>query len=603
MNIGNYRLTSIEENSILTIYETLKCAFPYIQIQHRKEIIGIGEEGRHLLCYFLLNDDAIFVKFKNRTPLNLNDSDAIQKDIDATIELFRNEEFKIKTKSSVLNEEMHVSSEMHNTEYGYMHEAFLLYASAIESIPKSKVNTCFDSCSNRLKNALYRNHICTVQDLLVLTPEQIMNIPNLGRKCFNELCNFLLSLSNGKLLTQNNEPHPLTEASKRLQKLTFINDNRQETVIKIEDAFLDLDKNDEAYNRLYLDLANHIYESATKRLQPRECAILLSRFGINEQAKTLQEIGDVYSITRERVRQIMLKATRKLNYKKTSTDNFLDLEYRKAQIVSQISEVSAAGFLSFLFLQEANIWLIKFICKVYFHSEIDVAKFKQLLDEELSQKKQAYAHLEKTRIHNENINRLICFPDKRRCITDEDFSRLKTERLVSSDEEELKNFQFNEQSYQCESYLEQRILQKFLVNGTFKSIKTQSLKIPFKDYFYHPDFQCLTHDNHLVLVEIKPLLRMGVCTNIEKFEALKEYCNKYGFGYLIIDERGNSFEDVDAENAEFSKSVLTEIHQHGSIAYERYRQIYLQTNASVKNLITLIKKHNLHYSFPFCLRY
>ena len=537
MNIGNYRLTSIEENSILTIYETLKCAFPYIQIQNRKEIIGIGEEGRHLLCYFRLNDDVIFVKFKNRTPLILNDSDAIQKDIDATIELFRNEEFK--TNSSVSNEKMHISSETHNNEYGYMHEAFLLYASAIESIPKSRLNTCFDSCSNRLKNALYRNHICTVQDLLVLAPEQIMNIPNLGRKCFNELCNFLLSISSGELLTQDNEPHPLTEANERLQKVTFINDNRQETVIKIEDAFLDFDKNDEAYNRLYLDLTNHIYESATKRLQPRECAILLSRFGINEQAKTLQEIGDVYSITRERVRQIMLKATRKLNYKKTSTDEFLDLEYRKAQIVSQISEVSAAGFLSFLFLQEANIWLVKFICKVYFHSEIDVAKFKQLLDEELSQKKQAYVHLEKTRIHNEKINRLIRFPNKRRCITDEDFSRLKTERLVSSDEEELKNFQFNEQSYQCESYLEQRILQKFLVNGTFKSIKTQSLKIPFKDYFYHPDFQCLTHDNHLVLVEIKPLLRMGICTNIEKFEALKELTLSVLLNLLFLKDKNN----------------------------------------------------------------
>lgn len=505
MNIGKYKLTSIEEKSILSIFETLKCAFPYIKIQYRKEIIGIGEAGRHLLCYFLLIDDAIFVKFKNRTPLNLNDSDAIQKDIDATIDLFRNEELKTRTKSSVSNEIMHT-----NDECKYMHEEFLLYSRTIASFPKTKVNTNFDSCSNRLKNALYANHICTVQDLLVLTPEQIMNIPNLDRKCFNELCEFLLSLSSGELLMQDNDPRPLTQANDRLQKIKFINDNSGEAVIKIEDALLGLDKNDEAYIRLFLDLTNHIYESASKRLQPRECAILLSRFGINEQAKTLQEIGDVYSITRERVRQIMLKATRKLNYKKTSTDEFLDLEYRKAQIVSQISEVSAAGFLSFLFLQEANIWLVKFICKVYFHSEIDVTKFKQLLDEELSQKEQAYAHWEKARIHNENIYRLIRFPDKRRCITDEDFSRLKTERLVRSDEEELKNFQFSEQSYQCESYLEQHILQKFLVNSTFKSIKTQSLKIPFKNHFYHPDFQCLTHDNHLVLVEIKPLLRMGV---------------------------------------------------------------------------------------------
>ena len=602
MNIGNYKLTFTEENSILTIYETLKCAFPNILIQHRKEIIGIGKEGHYLLCYFLFKDDTVFVKFKNRPLLNLNDSDTIQKDIDATIELFRNEEFKTKTKPSLSNENKRVSSEKHNNNYGYMHKEFQLYSNAIELISHSKANTCFDSCSNRLKNALYKYNICTVQDLLVLTPEQIMNIPNLGRKCFNELCNFLLSLSSDKRLAQDNESRPVTQANDHLQKIKFINDNRRETVIKIEDAFSALDKNDETYCRLFLDLANHIDESATKRLQPRDRDILLSRFGIYEQAKTLQEIGGDYSISRERVRQIMSRATRKLIYSKPSTDEFLDLEYRKAQIVSQISEVSAAGFLSFLFLQEANIWLVKFICKGYFHSEIDVAKFKQLLDEELSKKKQEYAHLEKARIYNESINRLIRFPNKRRYITDEDFSRLKTERLVNSDQEDLKDFRFNEESYQCESYLEQHILQKFLVNGTFKSIKTQSLKIPFKDHFYHPDFQCLTHDNHLVLIEIKPLFRMGECTNIEKFEALKEYCIKYGFGYLIIDGRGNSFEDIDVENAEFSKAVLTAIHQHKSVTYKRYRQIYLHTNASVKNFITLIKKYKLHFAFPFCLR-
>jgi hypothetical protein len=89
--------------------------------------------------------------------------------------------------------------------------------------------------------------------------------------------------------------------------------------------------------------------------------------------------------------------------------------------------------------------------------------------------------------------------------------------------------------------------------------------------------------------------------NIEKFKALRNYCEKYGFGYLITDERGNSFEHIDEENCEFSRFVLKEIDDHGHIGYHKYKQIYAQTNASVKNLITLIKKHKLRFSFPFLL--
>lgn len=52
MKIGTYQLTSLEENRILVIYEKLKHSFPCIRIDCRKEIIGIGEEGRYLMCYF-----------------------------------------------------------------------------------------------------------------------------------------------------------------------------------------------------------------------------------------------------------------------------------------------------------------------------------------------------------------------------------------------------------------------------------------------------------------------------------------------------------------------------------------------------------------------
>jgi DNA-binding CsgD family transcriptional regulator len=602
MKIGTYQLTSVEENRVLIIYENLKQAFPRIRIDCRKEIIGIGEEGRYLMCYFSLKENAVFVKFKNRTWINLNDFQAIQNDIDLTKDLFKNEELIIKKKSEATDSVIYISSEScFDDTYAYMREDFLCYTKAIELIPQNKTDTSFDSCSKRLKNALYRNHKFTVKDLLTLTPVQIMKIPNLGCKCFRELCDFLLALSNNEKNFNNNSPPPI-QTEQKLQKIKFINDNRRKINIDLNDAVADFNEDMEIYNTLYFDLINHIYETTIIKLRPRERAIILSRFGINERAKTLQEIAVMHSITRERVRQLVLKAMQKMGYKHTSTNELLDLEYRKIEIVCKIAELSAGKFLSFLFLEEVSFWLIKFICQFYFRCELDVAKFKLALDDQVFVKKQQDKNLEKSRLYNESINRLIIFPQKKRRITEDDFARLKTERIVKSEEDDLKFYSFDGITYQCESYLEQRMLHRFLTNQTFKSIKTQSLKIPVQDHFYHPDFQCLTHDNCLVLIEIKPLLNMCEYDNIEKFEVLKNYCEKYGFGFLIIDERGNSFEHINEENCEFSKSVLAEINEHGHIAYYQYKKIVTQYNATVKNLIALIKNYNLHFSFPFLIK-
>ena len=204
MNIGNYTLSVIEESQVLAIYEKLKSSFPNVRFDYRKDITGIGEEGRYLLCYFSLKDNSVYVKFKNRTWVNLNDFEAIQSDIYATVELFKSGDFKTKRtpntpKSSIISSQENLLYD----EYPHMIEYFLLYEKAKEFIPESKMNVCFNSCSNRLKNVLYQNNIFRVEDLIPLTPIQIIKIPNLGRKCFTELCDFLLDLTKNENATQD----------------------------------------------------------------------------------------------------------------------------------------------------------------------------------------------------------------------------------------------------------------------------------------------------------------------------------------------------------------------------------------------------------------
>jgi RNA polymerase primary sigma factor len=50
-------------------------------------------------------------------------------------------------------------------------------------------------------------------------------------------------------------------------------------------------------------------------LAPREARVLRMRFGIGEQSnRTLEEVGQDFDVTRERIRQIEAKALRKLRH-------------------------------------------------------------------------------------------------------------------------------------------------------------------------------------------------------------------------------------------------------------------------------------------------
>ena len=51
------------------------------------------------------------------------------------------------------------------------------------------------------------------------------------------------------------------------------------------------------------------------KLTPREAKVLKLRFGLEDgRARTLEEVGKVFGVTRERIRQIEAKALRKLRH-------------------------------------------------------------------------------------------------------------------------------------------------------------------------------------------------------------------------------------------------------------------------------------------------
>lgn len=89
--------------------------------------------------------------------------------------------------------------------------------------------------------------------------------------------------------------------------LYYTNKDGEETMNDVADEF---DLFDEVANKLDTVM---LLKDIKEILTPREYKIILLRFGFDGKVRTLDEIGKLYKLTRERIRQIEAKALEKLN--------------------------------------------------------------------------------------------------------------------------------------------------------------------------------------------------------------------------------------------------------------------------------------------------
>jgi RNA polymerase primary sigma factor len=107
----------------------------------------------------------------------------------------------------------------------------------------------------------------------------------------------------------------IQEMQRYLQGPISLDEVKQEDI----DGFISYDIADtesmSAFENVYESMLCACIEEACTDLKVRELSILKLRFGLDDgQERTLEEIGNIYHITRERVRQIEAKALRKLKH-------------------------------------------------------------------------------------------------------------------------------------------------------------------------------------------------------------------------------------------------------------------------------------------------
>lgn len=98
-----------------------------------------------------------------------------------------------------------------------------------------------------------------------------------------------------------------------------LNTNKSEFDADVEDV-LTIRNNSSDMDRFQL---NGLVESALESLTPREEKILRLRFGFDGPSHTLEDLGKVEGVTRERIREIETKALRKLRNENNKHSNML----------------------------------------------------------------------------------------------------------------------------------------------------------------------------------------------------------------------------------------------------------------------------------------
>ena len=104
----------------------------------------------------------------------------------------------------------------------------------------------------------------------------------------------------------------------------------------------------------------------------------------------------------------------------------------------------------------------------------------------------------------------------------------------------------------CDSFLESRFATALAGVGYLHDIKAQSLELSYisqelANRRYFPDFFIKDYKNRIAVIEMKNYEMLTYHLNIDKYEMLKNYCEKMGYGYAEVAKGFNSENYVSVE--------------------------------------------------------
>jgi hypothetical protein len=125
-----------------------------------------------------------------------------------------------------------------------------------------------------------------------------------------------------------------------------------------------------------------------------------------------------------------------------------------------------------------------------------------------------------------------------------------------------------------------------------------SIAVPYcaegRSLTYYPDLFILLRDKTAIVAEIIPLFRMPLWWNLQKFDALRSYCDSAGFGLLVTDGH-NCLEEVSQYKVkeEYASEVMRHVETTGAIDWNTYTEIRDRYHPSRKDFVGLVVQNHL----------
>ena len=375
-----------------------------------------------------------------------------------------------------------------------------------------------------------------------------------------------------------------------------------------------------------IEFFEYFTQAQLEALNSRESQIVELRYGLNGgNPLTLAAIGEVFGVSRERIRQLLEKAYRKIIIKgqKQIEANHIDdacgelLLYVRSIIrpeeldsVNRLIEFSQ-GNLDSLSLKTHALPLLSYLA---YSNKSDrkqnLERAKKILHELAS--KQRKLILEQNAIAKfSELLTYVIYPKQMKTISPNNFKRFKRQRNVSSDSEGIYGSFYSSKlnrQVQYESGLEQKFL-LFLENSKNVAFyQEQPCKIFYEingnSAYYYPDILFVLEDGRAIVVEIKPIFKMALQSNLTKWSALKAYCQKQGWGLLVTDGQ-YSIQQIQRHQIkpDFANCVLSRLRRK-SLNWTEYKKIKEQFNPNRNDFVALVLNNRLVWRLsPFYLSF
>lgn len=190
---------------------------------------------------------------------------------------------------------------------------------------------------------------------------------------------------------------------------------------------------------------------------------------------------------------------------------------------------------------------------------------------------------------------------------DEDYLEAMADWEYSRGFESKRIIDVNGFKYECDSEIERKLIRRLQKDNYFKELRGQNLVIDYKKRKrtkkYCPDIVLLNKDNHIVLIEAKPLYNMSTNLNLKKYRALSNYCEENGYLYCMCDEDYRNKDilknmEIDEKTKDLFKYYLDMDSEFNYYHYECLKKDlnYLDENYIKENIAAIVIQCRLSFS-------